>query len=298
VVSAKRLALVIENRKTKGTLASVSCWRERVKETHMTTPSAAEYLLKLFGLSGKTAIVIGGTGVLGGAIAQALASAGAHTVLVGRNADRGKDGVDAIHKNGGSAEFISADVCRRSELQSLIDTLTQTGKSIDIVVNGAGVNSPTPFLEITDEEWDRIFNVNLTSVRVSCQIFGEQMLKQKSGSIINIASLSGITPLSRVFTYSATKSAVINLTKNLAREWAEQGVRVNSLSPGFFPAEQNRKVLTAERVSRVMQHTPMNRFGEPDELAGAVLLLASSVAGSFITGENLVVDGGFSSMTI
>ncbi|MDA0833916.1 MAG: SDR family oxidoreductase [Planctomycetota bacterium] len=264
----------------------------------MTTPSAAEYLLKLFGLSGKTAIVIGGTGVLGGAIAQALASAGAHTVLVGRNADRGKDGVDAIHKNGGSAEFISADVCRRSELQSLIDTLTQTGKSIDIVVNGAGVNSPTPFLEITDEEWDRIFNVNLTSVRVSCQIFGEQMLKQKSGSIINIASLSGITPLSRVFTYSATKSAVINLTKNLAREWAEQGVRVNSLSPGFFPAEQNRKVLTAERVSRVMQHTPMNRFGEPDELAGAVLLLASSVAGSFITGENLVVDGGFSSMTI
>ncbi|MEX0725545.1 MAG: SDR family oxidoreductase [Planctomycetaceae bacterium] len=264
----------------------------------MTTLAPAEYLLKLFGLTGKTAIVIGGTGVLGGAVAQALASSGAHTVLVGRNADRGKVGVEAITKTGGNAEFIAADVCQRSDLQSLIETVTSSGKTIDVVVNGAGVNSPTPFMEITDEEWDRIFNVNLSSVRVSCQMFGEQMLKQKSGSIINIASLSGITPLSRVFTYSATKSAVINLTKNLAREWAEQGVRVNALSPGFFPAEQNRKVLTADRISRVMQHTPMNRFGEPQELAGAVLLLASPVAGSFITGENLVVDGGFSAMTI
>lgn len=260
--------------------------------------SSSDYLLKLFGLSEKTAIVIGGTGVLGGAIAQALASAGAHTILVGRNAERGKEGVEAIQKLGGSAEFVAADVCQRSDLQSLVETVTNAGRTIDIVVNGAGVNSPTPFLEIGDDEWDRIFNVNLTSVRVSCQIFGAQMLKQKSGSIVNIASLSGITPLSRVFTYSATKSAVINLTKNLAREWAEQGVRVNALSPGFFPAEQNRKVLTADRVASVMRHTPMNRFGEPEELAGAVLLLASPVAGSFITGENLVVDGGFSAMTI
>ncbi|MFN0197890.1 MAG: SDR family oxidoreductase [Planctomycetaceae bacterium] len=262
------------------------------------TISTAEYLMKLFGLTGKTAVVIGGTGVLGGAIAQTLAHAGAHVVLVGRNAERGREGVNAMTQSGGSAEFIAADVCNRSELESLVKAVVAQGRSLDIVVNGAGVNSPTPFLEITDEEWDRIFMVNLTSVRVSCQIFGGQMLKQKSGSIINIASLSGMTPLSRVFTYSATKSAVINLTKNLAREWAEQGVRVNSLSPGFFPAEQNRKVLTADRVARVMQHTPMNRFGNPEELAGAVLLLASPVAGSFITGENLVVDGGFTAMTI
>ena len=118
-----------------------------------------------------------------------------------------------------------------------------------------------------------------------------------SGSIINIASLSGITALSRVYTYAATKAAVINLTQNLAREWGEQGIRVNALSPGFFPAEQNRKVLTPDRIASIMTHTPMNRFGEPQELAGAILLMASP-AGSFLTGENIVVDGGFTAMTI
>jgi len=118
------------------------------------------------------------------------------------------------------------------------------------------------------------------------------------GSIINIASLSGITALSRVFTYAATKAAVINLTQNLAREWAPQGIRVNALSPGFFPAEQNRKVLTEDRIESIMRHTPMQRFGSPEELAGAVLLMASPRAGSFLTAENIVVDGGFSGMTI
>jgi NAD(P)-dependent dehydrogenase (short-subunit alcohol dehydrogenase family) len=118
------------------------------------------------------------------------------------------------------------------------------------------------------------------------------------GSIINVASLSAITPLSRVFTYSASKAAVLNLTQNLAREWATQGIRVNALSPGFFPAEQNRRVLTQDRVESILRHTPMGRFGEPHELAGAVLLLASDVAGSFVTGLNVVVDGGFSAMTI
>ena len=125
------------------------------------------------------------------------------------------------------------------------------------------------------------------------------MLERKThGSIINIASLSGITALSRVFTYSATKAAVINLTQNLAREWAPHGIRVNALSPGFFPAEQNRKVLTPDRVESIMRHTPMKRFGSPEELAGAILLMASPKAGSFLTGENIVVDGGFTAMTI
>ncbi|HSG69234.1 MAG TPA: SDR family oxidoreductase, partial [Planctomycetaceae bacterium] len=166
-------------------------------------------------------------------------------------------------------------------------------------VNGAGINSPTPFLEITDEEWDKIFHVNLASVRIACQVFGDFMLESKTpGSIINIASASAITPLSRVFTYSASKAAVLNLTQNLAREWAEQGVRVNALSPGFFPAEQNRKVLTPDRVENIMRHTPINRFGDPQELDGVTLLLASNNAGSFITGANFVVDGGFNAMTI
>ena len=124
------------------------------------------------------------------------------------------------------------------------------------------------------------------------------LARQVAGSIINIASLSAITPLSRVFTYSASKAAVLNLTLNLAREWATKNIRVNALSPGFFPAEQNRKVLTQDRVENVMRHTPMQRFGVPAELSGAILLMASNKAGSFLTGANLVVDGGFTAMTI
>src|SRR5262249_25866837 len=131
------------------------------------------------------------------------------------------------------------------------------------------------------------------------QIFGEWMLEKKvAGSIINIASVSAVIPLSRVFTYSLTKAAVVNLTQNLSREWSARGVRVNALSPGFFPAEQNRKVLTPDRIARVMGHPPVARFGSPEELAGAILLMASPRAGSFLTGANLVVDGGFTTMTI
>jgi NAD(P)-dependent dehydrogenase (short-subunit alcohol dehydrogenase family) len=177
--------------------------------------------------------------------------------------------------------------------------LSRSNRAVDVLVNGAGINSATPFLEITEEEWDRILNVNLRGVRLACQVLGKYMIQRGTrGSIINIASLSGITPLSRVFTYSATKAAVINLTQNLAREWAHVGIRVNSVSPGFFPAEQNKSILTEERIESVMRHTPLKRFGLPKELAGAILFLASPNAGSFVTGTNLVVDGGFSSTTI
>jgi NAD(P)-dependent dehydrogenase (short-subunit alcohol dehydrogenase family) len=134
-------------------------------------------------------------------------------------------------------------------------------------------------------------------VILGCQIFGRHMVAQKSGSIINLGSASGLNPLSRVFTYSASKAAVHNLSKNLAREWATSGVRVNVLVPGFFPAEQNRKILNPDRVAQIMGKTPMKRFGEAHELVGATLLLASD-AGSFITGIEMVVDGGFDAMTI
>ncbi len=265
----------------------------------MTSPSPHAYLYELFGLTDRTAVVIGGTGVLGGAIADALAAAGAYVVVVGRNADHGHTAVERLESAGGVGEFFAADSTQRADLERLVGHLQSSGRTCDVLVNGAGINSATPFLEITDEEWDRILDVNLRSVRLACQVFGKQMLEGGlSGSIINVASLTSITPLSRVFTYSASKAAVLSLTQNLAREWAPRGIRVNALSPGFFPAEQNRKVLTPDRVESIMRHTPMSRFGEPAELAGAVLLMASNRAGSFLTGANIVVDGGFTAMTI
>ena len=272
---------------------------------------SADYLQNLFGLDGRTAVVIGGTGVLGGAFCEALGGAGAHVVVVGRTLKTEEDGqtvVDRITAAGGSAEFLAADSTSRDDLEAIVTHLQDNGRECHVLINGAGVNSATPFLEIPEDEWDWILNVNLRGVRLACQVFAKDMIDRgTNGSIINIASLSGITALSRVFTYSATKAAVINLTQNLAREFAPHGIRVNALSPGFFPAEQNRKVLTPDRVASIRRHTPTSRqqgddpsspFGAPEELAGAILLLASPRAGSFVTGENIVVDGGFTAMTI
>lgn len=252
----------------------------------------------LFSLEGKTAVVIGGTGVLCGEMAKGLAQAGATVAVVGRSEEKGAERLRAIDEAGGRAFFVPADVASRDSLAGLLDTvLAKTGR-VDILVNGAGVNSPTPVLEISDEEFARILDINLGSILRSSQIFGRHMLEQGGGSIINVGSISGLGPLSRVFTYSASKAAVHNLSKNLAREWADRKVRVNTIVPGFFPAEQNRKVLTEDRVASIMNHTPAKRFGEAGELIGATLLLASDKAGSFITGTELIVDGGFSAMSI
>jgi NAD(P)-dependent dehydrogenase (short-subunit alcohol dehydrogenase family) len=251
----------------------------------------------LFSLKGKVAVVIGGTGVLCGEMAAGLAGAGASVALVGRDAAKAQARLDAIAKDGGTAAFFACDTTAKAGLQKLLDGVLAKFGRVDILVNGAGINSPTPFFDIPEEEFDRIINVNLKGVVLACQVFGKHLVGQKSGSIINLGSASGLTPLSRVFTYSASKAAVHNLSKNLAREWAASGVRVNILVPGFFPAEQNRKVLNPERIAQIMGKTPMKRFGEAPELVGATLLLASD-AGSFITGAELVVDGGFAAMSI
>jgi len=245
---------------------------------------SAEYLNGLFSLSGKTAVVIGGTGELCGAMAQGLACAGAEVVLVGRSEEKAKVRIAKIESAGGKAYFEPCEV-------------DQTGK-VDILINGAGTNSATPFLEVPEDEYDWIFKINMKGVFLACQVFGKYLVdRNQGGSIINIGSMSGIIPLSRVFTYSATKAAVHNISKNLAREWAPMNIRVNTLVPGFFPAEQNKKVLTPERVGQILGHTPMDRFGEAGELVGATLLLASD-AGSFMTGTETVVDGGYAAMTI
>jgi NAD(P)-dependent dehydrogenase (short-subunit alcohol dehydrogenase family) len=252
---------------------------------------------ELFSLQGRVAVVIGGTGELCGAMAEGLAAAGAAVALVGRDEAKAKVRLERIAQGGGTAAFFVCDTTERAGLEKLLaDVLAKFGR-VDVLVNGAGVNSPTPFFDITEAEFDKIINVNLKGVVLGCQVFGKHLVAQKSGSIINLGSASGLKPLSRVFTYSASKAAVHNLSMNLAREWAATGVRVNILVPGFFPAEQNRKVLTPERVAQIMAKTPMKRFGEAHELVGATLLLASD-AGSFITGTEMVVDGGFDAMSI
>ena len=258
----------------------------------------SDYLNQLFSLNGKTAVVIGGTGELCGAMAEGLASAGAEVVLVGRSKEKAEARLKSIEAAGGKAWFLPCEVDKRDQLEKLLADVVEKSGKVDVLINGAGMNSATPFLEIPEEEWDRIYEVNIKGVFLACQVFGKYFVERgEGGSIINVGSMSGVIPLSRVFTYSTTKAAVHNLSKNLAREWAEQNIRVNTLVPGFFPAEQNKKVLTPERVGQIMGHTPMNRFGEAKELIGATVLLASD-AGSFMTGTETVVDGGYAAMTI
>ncbi len=262
-----------------------------------------DFLTHLYGLSGKTAVVVGGTGVLGGALAEGLARAGAFVVVAGRGADRGEARLDAIRSAGGEGAFVSVDATDRASVQSLLSATIHARGRADILVNCAGVNSSVPYFEIPDDDYDRVLDTNLKSTHIGCQIFGGHMAAnfeagKGGGAILNIGSASADKPLSKVFIYSASKAAVVNYTQNVARELAPKGVRVNVLCPGFFPAEQNRKILSPERTATIMAKTPMGRFGTPDELVGAAILLCSPVAGSFITGTSLYVDGGFTGMSI
>ncbi len=251
----------------------------------------------MFGLDGQVAVVIGGTGVLGGALCDGLAQAGAHVIVAGRSEERGAERVAEIKKLGGTAEFAAVDVTSRQSIAALKDQSAAKHGKVDILVNCAGVNSATPFEQISDEDWDRVLDTNLKATHLGCQAFAPLMASQADGgSILNIGSVTSHLPLSRVFAYSASKAAVLNYTKNVAREYALKGVRVNSLCPGFFPAEQNRKILDKDRVAKIFSQTPMERFGEPQELIGATLLLCSRKAGSFITGTEIYVDGGFTGM--
>ncbi len=268
--------------------------------------------MNLFDLSGEIAVVIGGTGALGGAIALGLAQHGARVAVIGRNAERGHALVAKIQQNGGQAEFFSADALDKTALSTARDAIIGRLGAPNILVNGAGGNSPAAtvtaqqkFEDLSLDAWRGNFDLNLVGgVLLPCQVFGPTLGAQRRGSIINVASVSAHLPLSRVVSYSAAKAAVLNLTQFLAREWASIGVRVNSLTPGFFPAEQNRQLLFNEdgspsaRTQAIWSHTPMGRFGQPDELMGAAIFLASYRASSFVTGADLRVDGGFLAQTI
>ena len=253
----------------------------------------------LFSLDGQVAVVIGGGGVLAGAMATGFAQAGADIAIVDLNLENAEARAAAIRALGRRAIAIQANAASKADLTRALDTtLAQLGP-VDTLLNAAGINSGTPFFDITEEEWQRIVDVNLKSVFLACQVFGKSMVEGgRGGSIINISSASSGPPLSKVFTYGVTKGGVNQITQFLAREWATKGVRVNALIPGFFPAEQNRKLLTPERTASIMGHTPMGRFGEAEELVGAAVYLASKRASSFVTGSFLRVDGGFLATTI
>jgi NAD(P)-dependent dehydrogenase (short-subunit alcohol dehydrogenase family) len=266
----------------------------------------------IFDLSDDVAVVMGGTGTLGGAMADALAAFGARVAIVGRNAERGEQRVREIQAAGGQALFQQADALDRDSLVAARDAIVQKFQKVSVLVNAAGGNRPdatlppgSDFCKLSSEAWQGVFDLNLVAGSLlPSQVFGETMLAVGRGSIINIASMAGMIPLSRVVAYSAAKAAVINLTQFLAREWATRGIRVNAISPGFFPAEQNRSLLYNEdgsytaRGQQIIGHTPMDRFGKAEELSGAVVWLAAHAASSFVTGQNIVVDGGFSSVTI
>lgn len=265
----------------------------------------------LFDLTDEVAVVIGGTGVLGGSLAEGLAAVGAKIAVIGRNPERGNARVESIRRQGGQAEFFSTDLLCRP---TLVETSRQIEASVGhptILVNAAGGNDPKvtvtpehPFEDISLDDWHANFDLNLGGVLLPCQVFGPRMCERGKGSIINIASVSAHLPLSRVVTYSAAKASVLNLTLFLAREWAPRGVRVNTITPGFFPAEQNRKLLfnddgsPTDRTNLIWTRTPMRRFGQPGELVGACIFLASEKASGFVTGTDVRVDGGYMSQTI
>ena len=259
----------------------------------------SSYIEDLFNLSDKVAVVIGAGGHLCSEMARGFAKAGCSVAVLDLRLEKAHS-VESELRESGFQDIMSLSIdasVKQHHVRALELIIERFGR-VDILVNGAGINSPTPFLDISLEEWHNILDSQLTGTFLGCQVFGEYMLSNKIGSIINISSASAGPPLSKAFTYSVAKAGIVNLTKNLGREWGQQGVRVNAIRPGFFPTEWNRKnFITPERELSILNHTPMSRFGRPDELIGAILWLASD-ASSFVTGSEVCVDGGFSCMTI
>ncbi len=265
--------------------------------------------MKLFSLAGKTAVITGGTGVLGGAMAKGLAEAGATVAILGRREAVAHEVVEQLKQEGLKALALPADVLDKASLtEARASLLAQTGR-VDILINAAGGNMPnaTVFGDLTffNLEQDALTNVmklNMNGTVLPSQVFGESMAKAGSGSIINISSMAAQKPLTRVIGYAAAKAAIDNFTKWLAVDLAQkhgEGLRVNAIAPGFFVGEQNRSFLLKEdgsltaRGQQIIDHTPMARFGESEELVGTAIWLASE-ASKFVTGVVVPVDGGFS----
>lgn len=263
---------------------------------------------KMFDLSGKTAVITGGTGVLGSAMAEGLAEAGTNTVVIGRRKEAGDVVVASIRAKGHKALFVQADVLDEKDLLNAKETILKEFGSIDILVNAAGGNLPGAvimpeqnFFDLKMEEFQKVVDLNLKGTVLPTKVFCDVMAKRKKGVIINIASMASFRPITRVVGYSASKAAVDNFTQWLAVEMAKkfgEGIRVNAIAPGFFITEQNRKLLTNPdgtytlRGEAAIRQTPFGRFGVPEELIGTLIWLCADASG-FVTGVTIPVDGGF-----
>jgi len=257
------------------------------------------YIANLFNLEGKVVAITGAGGHLCSEMARGYAKAGCSLAILDLRLEKAL-AVEAELREGGFQNImpLAIDVAVKQQHVDALNFIVSRFGKVDVLVNGAGINSPTPFFEISMQEWQNVLDSQLTGTFLGCQVFGEHMLLNQGGSIINISSASAGPPLSKAFPYSVAKAGILNLTQNLGREWGQQGVRVNAIRPGFFPTEWNRKnFITPERETLILNHTPMARFGQPVELIGASLWLASDAA-SFVTGSEVCVDGGFSCMTI
>jgi NAD(P)-dependent dehydrogenase (short-subunit alcohol dehydrogenase family) len=269
-------------------------------------------LTDLFSLEGQVAVVTGGTGVLGGAMARGLARAGAKVGIMGRREAQAQEVVAAIEDAGGEALAMPADVLQKGQLESARDAVMKRWGRIDILVNAAGGNMPgatisgdATFFDLSQDAFEQVVALNLTGTLLPSQVFGAVMAEQKSGSIVNISSMAAQRAMTRVIGYAAAKASIDNLTRWLATELARNygaGLRVNAIAPGFFVGEQNRRLLLDEndqltpRGQTIINHTPAGRFGEPDDLVSTLVWLCSPGA-RFVNGVVVPVDGGFSAFS-